>query len=116
MKITHIIDDSGVFNNYGIDKFGIKYSEHPNSNYKFSEKILPFYTEMIEASEKVANEIFLTRLVSLDMCLDSNDKWKCIEVNLLGQTIRFAQYAGKPFFGEFTDSLYDEIVSAKNAR
>lgn len=110
------ISETGVFNDYAVDKLGLKYNKHPNNDFVFSGETLPFYDEMVNVSENIANKIFQTRLVSLDMCLDENNEWRCIEVNLLGQTIRFAQYAGKPFFGKFTDSLYDEIVSAIDVR
>jgi hypothetical protein len=46
-------------------------------------------------------------LAGWDMSLDDQGRWRCIEVNLEGNTIRFAQYAGQPFFGEFTDEVID---------
>lgn len=107
------LSKSGEFNHYAVDKLGLKYSKHPNNDFVFSGESLPFYDEMINVSENIANKIFQTRLVSLDMCLDENNEWRCIEVNLLGQTIRFAQYAGKPFFGLFTQDLYSEILEDK---
>lgn len=107
------ISELGDFNEYAVDKLGLKYKKHPNNNFMFAGESLPFYNEMLDISENIANKIFQTRLVSLDMCLDGDNKWRCIEVNLLGQTIRFAQYAGKPFFGLFTEELYSEMLENK---
>lgn len=107
------ISKEGILNNYAVNKAGEKYFKHPNSNYVFEGKSFPLYEELTLASKEVANQIFHTRLVSLDMCLDSEGRWRCIEVNALGQTIRFAQYAGFPFFSEYSESLCLEMLSRK---
>ncbi len=107
--IVNNIDKNGLFNNYAVDKTGKKYFQHPNSKTLFKGKILPNYRELIEVSVKIADKILLANLMSIDMVLDNQEKWKCIEVNLRGQTIRFAQYAGTPFFGEFTDEIIESL-------
>ena len=72
---------------------------------------IPFYNELLLTAKSVADELLLCNLVSLDMCLDENNSWRCLEANLRGQTIRFAQYAGKGFFGEFTDEVISRCVN-----
>lgn len=99
------INDDGGFSNYAVNKYGVKHYEHPNSGKIFSNLKLPFYNELIEVSKHIADELILCKLVSLDMALDKNNEWRCIELNLAGQTIRFAQYAGKGFFGKYTDEV-----------
>lgn len=99
------IDDNGNFRDYALNKDGVKYFEHPNSGFVFKGKKVPFYHELLEISKKISNELILCDLVSLDMALDKNNKWRCIEINLGGQTIRFAQYAGEGFFGKYTDEV-----------
>ena len=99
------IDDNGKFRDYALNKYGVKYFEHPNSGFVFKGKKVPFYHELLEISKKISNELILCDLVSLDMALDRNNKWRCIEINLGGQTIRFAQYAGEGFFGKYTDEV-----------
>ena len=39
--------------------------------------------------------------------MDSDEKWRAVELNLFGQTTRFTQYAGQPFFGEFSEEVID---------
>ncbi len=107
------INEDGTLNNYAVKKYCEKFLFHPNSNIKFSEIVLPNYDELSKVAEKIANQIPLCNLVSLDMCLDSNNQWRCLEINLTSQTIRFAQYAGKPFFGEYTDEVINRIVDKK---
>lgn len=106
------ISEEGKLNNFAVDKFCSKYFFHPNTEVVFDGEIIPFYPSLISTSQKIAKNIFNTDLISLDMCLDDKGVWRCIELNLFGQTIRFAQYAGKPFFGEYTDYVINKI--AKN--
>lgn len=104
------IDSKGTLNGYAVDKHASKYFMHPNSKYVFEGKQLPFYNDLISISKSVASKVIGARLISLDMCLDSSNNWRCIEINLFGQTIRFAQYAGHPFFGSYTEEVIKEIL------
>lgn len=100
------IDETGKLRDIAVNKYGEKFREHPNTREKFGFN-LPYFNELCEASKLVCKDILYARLVSLDMCLDHTNTWRAIEVNLLGHTIRFAQYAGQPFFGEFTDEVIE---------
>src|SRR5690554_209690 len=107
------INDNGWLNEYAVKMYCEKYYSHPNSKVKFSDVSIPFYHDLIRVSESIANQIPLCNLVSLDMCLDNNNKWRCIEINLNSQTIRFAQYAGIGFFGEHTDEVIKKVLYNK---
>lgn len=106
------IDDGGFLNSYAVDKYAHKYFHHPDSDIAFRNIKIPLYDELILQAKKVANELILCDLVSLDMSLDKEDNWRCIEINLSGQTIRFAQYAGRGFFGKYTDEVIDRCSRA----
>lgn len=106
------ISEDGKLNSFAVDKFCSKHLFHPNTEVVFDGETLPFYSSLISTSQEIAESIFNTDLVSLDMCLDDKDVWRCIELNLFGQTIRFAQYAGKPFFGEYTDYVINKIIKS----
>ncbi|WP_367111714.1 sugar-transfer associated ATP-grasp domain-containing protein [uncultured Psychrobacter sp.] len=108
------INSDGSLDKYAFDKYVNKYLAHPNSNTVFADKRLPLYEDLVETSKSVFEKIPEARLVSLDMCLDNTEKWRCIEVNLFGQTTRFMQYVGEPFLGEFTDEVIDSIVNLKS--
>lgn len=105
------IKDSSTLNNYAVNKYCEKHTMHPNSNVIFSDVIIPFYNDLSEVAETIANEMPLCNLVSLDMCLDINNNWRCIEINIAGQTIRFSQYAGRGFFGNYTDEIINRIIN-----
>jgi len=107
------LDDNGSFNKYAINKYCEKFIMHPNSKVSFLGLKIPFFNRLIEVAESIANEIPLCNLVSLDMCLDKDNNWRCIEVNLEGQTIRFSQYAGKGFFGKYTNEVIKRILNKK---
>ncbi len=98
------IDSKGYMNSFAVDKYGVKYKTHPNTGFIFGGQI-PFYDALLSKSRFVCQQVPYARLISLDVCLTEDNEWKIIEINLQGQTIRFAQYAGKPFFGEFTDEV-----------
>lgn len=101
------INEKGLLNHYAVDKYAKKYIKHPNSNIIFEDWSIPSYEELIQTSIKVAKQVIYAGLISLDMCLDDQKNWRCIEINLRFQTIRFSQYAGVPFFGNSTDEVID---------
>lgn len=104
--INTFIEADGIMNDYAVDKYGNKYFEHPNSGIKFSQKI-PNYQNLADLSHLIADRVFFTRIIGLDACYDSDGNWRIIEVNTLAQSIRFSQYGGKPFFGEFTEEVIE---------
>ncbi len=108
------IKPDGMLNDYANDRYAKKFFEHPNSSFVFKGKKFPLYNDMVDASLKVANDVIGARLISLDMALDSTNRWRCIEVNLGGQTMLFAQFAGEPFLGKHTDEVINLITCAKS--
>ncbi len=102
------LQQNGRLNSYVVDKFGGKLLQHPNSNIVFADcEPLPKYQELKEMAVNVTEKIPYAHLVSLDLAMNEKGEWKLIEINLEFQTIRFAQYAGNPFFGEFTDEVIE---------
>ena len=95
-------------NSYAVDKYAGKYWEHPDSRVGFSEdEHIPDYEAMVSLALRIAERLPLIRLASLDLCLDRDSGWRILEINLFSQTIRFAQYAGVPFFGEYTEEVVE---------
>lgn len=107
--IVCYIDQNGLMCGTARDKNGKNYYFHPDTKLTFSEKI-PAFSALLESSNKISSNIFYSRLTSLDFCLDINEVWRPIEVNIFGQTIRFSQYAGTPFFGEFSDEVIEYCI------
>lgn len=104
--IVSYIDENGRLNGFARNKFGKKFLKHPDSNMEFTDYI-PCYNDMILLATEIAHRIFYAKIISLDMCYDHLGKWRVIEINLNDQTIRFSQYAGQPFFGEYTDEVLE---------
>lgn len=101
------IDNLGFLNKYAINKYGQRFFKHPNSNVQFENIEIQSYSDLIQTSISIAEKLLYANLISLDMCMDNSGRWRCIEINLGGQTIRFSQYAGRPFFGEYTDEIVE---------
>lgn len=103
--VVHI-EDQGDLSGTARDKYGRTFARHPDSGLEFLERI-PFFESLKEISLAVGNQVLYGRLFSLDLCLDETGVWRVIEINMHGQTIRFAQYAGRAFFGDYTEEVVD---------
>ncbi|MBO1531148.1 hypothetical protein J3492_07955 [Psychrobacter sp. F1192] len=103
------IKSDGTLNGYANDILATKYLSHPNSGYVFKNKEFPLYDELVTVSKSIARAVINARLISLDMALDAKQNWRCIEVNLAGQTIEFPQNAGFPFFGQYTEEVINGL-------
>lgn len=111
--VCYVFGD-GRLNSYAVDKYGGKYHRHPDSGVIFADAgHIPEYDVMKEIACRVAGDVYGTRLVSLDMTYTEEKQWRVLELNLLKQTIRFSQYAGIPFFKEFTDEVIDYCLQNK---
>ncbi|OLF36411.1 MULTISPECIES: sugar-transfer associated ATP-grasp domain-containing protein [unclassified Psychrobacter] len=104
---------NGILNKYATDIDETKYLSHPNSGFVFEGKKFPLYQDLVEASKNIARSVIGARIISLDMALDSTDKWRCIEINLFGQTIRIPQNAGESFLGEYTDEIISDLIKSR---
>lgn len=102
--ILTLVTKDGFLNGYAVDKYGKKFTKHPDTGLGFEERI-PGFSELIKVSKKIAQKVFYTRLIGLDMCFDKTGNWRLIEINTYSAAIRLAQYHNSLFFGEFTDEI-----------
>jgi hypothetical protein len=106
--IVASVDSEGRFRGYALDKYGEKFIAHPDSGLPFEQsRQIPKYADLIECATHLAASIPLLRLIGFDFCLQQDLNWRCIEINSVSSTIRFAQYHGEPFFGPFTDEVIE---------
>jgi hypothetical protein len=100
------VDKHGMLNRYVVDKYAVKYDKHPDVDVEFSTpRVLPQWEQLTQKAIALAEQVALVRLISSDYYLDQDGCWNPIEINLRGNTIRFEQYAGRPFFGLHTDEV-----------
>ena len=104
--IASFINNDGFLDNYALDQYGEKFYYHPDTELTFGAEI-PKFLVLKELAIAIAHKIFYSRIVSLDLCFDEEANWRVIEINLFGQSTCFSQYAGYPFFGEFTDEVVE---------
>lgn len=104
--IVAMVRKDGILNGFAVDKYGKKYYNHPDTGVDFNQQI-PDLEGLKSTSLEIAKKIFYARLICLDLCYDIERRWRIIEVNINGGTIRFAQYHGALFFDKFTDEVYD---------
>jgi hypothetical protein len=99
------IDKNGKFNNYGIDKYGSKYTEHPYSKYKFSEGSITHMPVILDYVKELHNQMQYFDLISWDIALNVDANPVLIELNLCSQEINFHQFNNGPLFGELTEEV-----------
>lgn len=105
------INEDGHLNDYAVDVIGTVYKRHPDTKLEFSKKYrIPKFEEMKRLALNVARDMYLSRLISLDLCLDEKGRWRVIEINLNDIAIEFAQFGGKPFFAPFTEEIIDYCI------
>jgi hypothetical protein len=106
------VHPDGRLHHYAVDKYGGKLTSHPDTGVCFAGPLtIPEFAAMKLLAVRLAARLPLVRVAGWDVVLDRDGRWRCIEVNLAGNTIRFAQYAGQPFFGDFTDEVIDYCLS-----
>ena len=105
--IVCFVRDDGSLNDYAVDKYGKRFTAHPDTGIAFAGRSLPDFAGLPSLVKGLAARIPMIRLVGWDVCMDDRGRWRCIEANLDGQTIRFSQYGGQPFFGAFTEEVID---------
>jgi hypothetical protein len=101
-----MIRNDGFLNGYAVNKYGERFDKHPDTGLGFNEQI-PHYENLKKLVIELGEKVFFARVIGFDLCLDEEGTWRAIEINTHGTTIRFSQYGGQPFFGEFTDEVID---------
>jgi hypothetical protein len=103
-----LIHSNSYLNSYAVGRHGEKYEEHPDSKLKFSEDDkIPMFEEMKKLAITVARDMYFARIISLDMSLDEQSRWRVIEINLNDISLNLAQYGGEPFFGQYTEEIIE---------
>jgi hypothetical protein len=94
-------------NEFAMNKYGQKLDRHPNTGMVFAASTLPDYGGLVALARLLGSRLPFIRLAGWDLCLRRDCGWRCIETSLQGRTIRFAQYAGEPFFAGFTQEVVE---------
>lgn len=108
--IQRFIHPDGSLSAHALDNWGERFECHPDSGIEFTrDQVVPKFDALKRLAKNLARQVFLTRLVSFDFCLDEKGNWRVIEINLRNQTIQMAQYHGHPFFGPFTHEVIEYV-------
>jgi hypothetical protein len=88
-----------------------------NPDIRFDEIGVAFnYDLMVNAARKVSSQILNFRLISYDLCIDSEDSPRIIEINLGNQGTTSLQALNGPLFGEYTDEIIEYSLKNKKIR
>ncbi len=100
------INSDGTLCGYAINTSKNSLYSHPDSGIDFNFQI-PDWGSLLELSKLVAQKILYARLVGLDACYDNKGEWRIIEINLFSASMGLSQNFGEPFFGKFSDEVYE---------
>ncbi len=100
------INSDGSVCGFAIDTGKNKLHFHPDSGFDFKFQI-PGWERLLEISKLVAQRILYARLIGLDVCYDDSGDWRMIEINLFSGSMFLSQNFGEPFFGEFSEEVYN---------
>lgn len=107
--IGSLIKLDGVLCGFAADLDGKRFLKHPDTGMSFDHKI-PDFENLKRVSLQVASKIFYARIICLDMCYDSEGRWRLIEVNINSSSLLTAQYFGYHFFDKFTDEIREYCI------
>jgi len=107
--LISLVREDGRMHGYALDRYGQKFENHPVTGLPFSQA-LPEFEALKTLAVEIASKLFHLRVVGLDLCFDSSGTWRIIEINTKGHSIRFAQYAGRPFFGDHMDEVKEYCI------
>jgi hypothetical protein len=78
---------------YAYDNRGVKYSNHPTSNYKFEGFVIPYWQEVIDLAVKVQECIQYNKLIGQDIAITDQGP-VIIELNAEYDNVMFEQACG----------------------
>jgi len=104
-----MIRKDGRMDGFALDGKGRKVLKHPDTGITFDKQI-PDFENLRRTCLQVAAKILYARIICLDLCYDSEGRWRMIEVNINGTTLMFAQFHGVSFFDQYTDEVRDYCI------
>ncbi len=107
--ITCEINDDGTLKNIAYKSNGEKFEVHPTSGVKFNTITVPKFSEMKELVKKNHPLLPMSRLISWDLTLNSNEEIVLIEFSLRYGELDFHQLNNGPVFGKDTKKILDEV-------
>lgn len=76
-------------------------SKHPDTNYVFGEKQIPFYKECKEKVLNLHSKVPFIRIVGWDVVIDDSDQIQIMELNGGHNDIKFSEATQGPIFKDF---------------
>lgn len=99
------INDNSLLNDYAIDKYGNKYSEHNGIVFSQIKTKVPKLEDMRNLAKCLAFKNIYSRLMGFDFCLSKDGQIKLIEINNQFAEINFFQMNSSTLFGKYTDEI-----------
>jgi hypothetical protein len=97
--------DSGVLNDFAVNKYGNIFKE--SNNIEFKSLKIPFFKNLKLVAIDIAREYKYHRLLGFDFTINKENKIKLIEVNNKNNEINFYQMNNGSLFGNFSDEIID---------
>ena len=73
--------ETGRLRSYAGDQQGIRYAQHPSSQFIFEGFQIPQWQSILDAARMIQRELPFSKVAGLDLCLDEDGKPVLIEIN-----------------------------------
>jgi len=103
--------NSGILNNFAVDKYGNKLIE--SNQISFSGQEVLKYGQMKEIAMEIAHLFPYHRLLGFDFALDKNENIRVVEVNNKNNEVNFYQMNNGSLFGGFTQEIVQYCKRSK---
>ena len=103
------INNEGYVNDFGIDYNLNKYKEHPLNKTQFANLKIPNYKDLIDRLKIMHEQLHYFGIISWDIAIGKTGTPILVEYNLRYQSIVLHQLNNGPLFGDFTDSILEDI-------
>ncbi len=110
---TCTIQPDGRLNQFGVENDTLNVVDHHACGVCFKDYKVPYFQEIVDAAMRMHERMGDFRIISWDMSLSPLGEPILIEANLKYGGTKYHQLGAGPMFGEYTDTLLDEVYSKR---
>lgn len=113
--ITCGVTEEGRLKPVAYSARGDSYSQHPTTNVKFDEIVIPNYKKVLQNTKMLAMHFPMFRMVSWDWTVDETGEPLLVEANLYNGALDFHQLNNGPIFKSDTNMVLSEVFGKRKA-
>lgn len=104
------IEDNGRLKPVAYDKYGNRFTSHPQGAV-FSDIIIPSFANARQLSLNLQTRFPYCKMISWDIAISENGEPTLIEANFTQGQLEFHQFNNGPIFGELTEKIVEHVFA-----